>query len=220
MKKDLLIEELTKLSIKENKVPMENYMKNQFSFLGVKKPAREKLVKVFLNEEKQNFVEIDWDFVFKLWSMPEREFQYVAIDYINYFKNYLNIKDLNNIKYLVTNKSWWDCVDSLAKTLGYLVFKNPKLKDEVLNWSLADNMWLRRISIIQQIGLKDKTDLIFLEKVIINNLNSKEFFINKAIGWALREYSKVDGNWVGNFLEEYKDRGLSNLSIREASKYI
>ncbi|EFK78902.1 DNA alkylation repair enzyme [Ligilactobacillus salivarius ACS-116-V-Col5a] len=87
----------------------------------------------------------------------------------------------------------------------------------MLEWSVSDDIWFRRIAINHQRGRKDKTDTVLLEKILINNLNNNEFFINKAIGWALRDYSKTNTDWVKNFIAKYKP-GLSTLSIREASK--
>lgn len=89
----------------------------------------------------------------------------------------------------------------------------------MLKWSQDDDFWLRRIAIDHQLLRKDQTDQHLLEKIIVNNLNSDEFFINKAIGWSLRDYSKTDPEWVRNFIEKYQDK-MSSLSIKEASKYL
>lgn len=89
----------------------------------------------------------------------------------------------------------------------------------MIEWSQSDNIWLRRVAIDHQLAGKDKTDTILLEKIIVNNFGSNEFFINKAIGWSLREYSKTDAEWVKNFIRKY-EFNLSKLSIKEASKYL
>ena len=89
----------------------------------------------------------------------------------------------------------------------------------MLKWSVDDDFWLRRIAIDHQLTRKDKTDKELLKQIIINNLGSDEFFINKAIGWSLRDYSKTNPKWVKCFIEEYQDK-LDKLSIKEASKYI
>ena len=89
----------------------------------------------------------------------------------------------------------------------------------MLKWSESDDMWLRRIAIDHQLCRKEKTDAALLKKILINNLGSDEFFINKAIGWSLRDYSKTNPQWVREFLQEHKE-SLSTLSIREGSKYI
>lgn len=89
----------------------------------------------------------------------------------------------------------------------------------MLEWSVSDNIWLKRVSIDFQHKYKDKTNTELLEKIIYNNLGSNEFFVNKAIGWSLRDYSKVNPEWVKGFLDKYKEQ-LSALSIKEASKYL
>lgn len=97
--------------------------------------------------------------------------------------------------------------------------RDKKVNEILLNWSLDENIWLRRIAIDHQLLRKEKTNTKLLEQIIINNLNRQEFFINKAIGWSLRDYSKTNPKWVKEFIKKYKD-SMSNLSISEASKYI
>ncbi len=196
---------------------MAKYMKNLFPFLGLKKPERAKLSREFLRDKKKED-RIDWDFIFKCYEKPEREFQYLAIDYINEVKDLLRVEDIKNIEKLLTTKSWWDSVDAINKIIGYLVFKYPEMKDEtILNWSKSENIWLKRVSILFQLRYKENTDREFLTRVILENSRTDEFFINKAIGWALREYSKTNREWVRDFIEK---NDLSRLSVREGSKYI
>ena len=196
---------------------MAKYMKNLFPFLGLKKPERAKLSREFLRDKKKED-RIDWDFIFECYEKPEREFQYLAIDYINEVKDLLRVEDIKNIEKLLTTKSWWDSVDAINKIIGYLVFKYPEMKDEtILNWSKSENIWLKRVSILFQLRYKENTDREFLTRVILENSRTDEFFINKAIGWALREYSKTNREWVRDFIEK---NDLSRLSVREGSKYI
>ena len=89
----------------------------------------------------------------------------------------------------------------------------------MLRWSKDQDFWLRRIAIDHQLGRKEKTNTKLLEKIIVNNFGSKEFFINKAIGWALRDYSKTNPKWVENFINTYQNQ-MNHLSIKEASKYL
>ncbi len=98
------------------------------------------------------------------------------------------------MKKLIITKSWWDTTDAIDKVVGYLVKKYPELEEEMLKWSIDENIWIRRVSIIYQLGFKKNTNTALLEKIIVNNFNSKEFFINKAIGWILRDYSKTNPN--------------------------
>ena len=207
----------------ENKDPeratqMAAYMKNQFPFLGIPKPKRALLGKEYMKDFKKQ-QEIDWDLVNTLWSMSEREFQYLAVDYLLILKNDLQEKDIENIKTLIITKSWWDTVDTLASNIiGVLCLKFPQLiKSHILEWSSSDNIWLIRSAILFQLKYKEKTDAELLGLIIKKNSGTKEFFINKAIGWALREYSKTNKSWVEEFI---KGNTLSSLSVREGSKYL
>lgn len=162
---------------------------------------------------------IDWNFVQECWQQEEREFQYVATDYLNDMQTYLKKDDINHLKKLITTKSWWDSVDALVKRVGYLQTQYPELKETIIEWSVSDNLWLRRVAIIHQLSMKEATDTQLLTRTIMNNLGSNEFFINKAIGWALRDYARINEEWVKNFLRQYQTE-LAPLSIREASKHI
>lgn len=198
-------------------VPMAKYMKNKFPFLGIKTPERKELTRAFINERKKDTV-IDWDFIYKCFDLPEREFQYLAISYMNRVKKLFTLEDMGKIEGLITSKSWWDSVDSIAPIVGDICLSHPSVKDEVVDkWIFSDNIWLKRVSILFQLKYKDKTDREFLTKAIVNNADTPEFFINKAIGWALREYSKTDKAWVRDFISRVE---LSKLSIKEGSKYI
>ena len=136
------------------------------------------------------------------------------------FKNKLDEEDLELIEYMITHNSWWDTVDMIASHLIGAYFKKyPKKKHAlILKWSKSEDMWIRRTSIIFQLKYKDETDTELLAQVIENNLGSKEFFINKAIGWALRTYSAIDPEWVEDFVENHPD--LANLSKKEALRSI
>ena len=197
---------------------MEAYMRNQFRFLGLPSPQRKLLQKDFIRLSKAD-KSIDWDFVFALWDLPEREFQIFATDYLRALQKYLTLEDLPKLRQLVITKSWWDTVDSLDKTIGNIAFPSSDLDQIMLDWSTDDNFWLRRVAIDHQLLRKEKTKTDLLEKILVNNLHQTEFFINKAMGWSLRDYSKTNPDWVRDFIERNRE-GLSNLTIREASKYI
>ncbi|GAB1416952.1 hypothetical protein MASR2M117_23580 [Paludibacter sp.] len=119
---------------------------------------------------------------------------------------------------IAIDKSWWDTIDGLDLIIGHIAYKFPEVNDILLRWSLDDNIWLRRIAIDHQLLRKEKTDTVLLETIIKNNFGQTEFFINKAIGWSLRNYSKTNPEWVRNFIEKYRDK-LAPLSIREGGKY-
>jgi len=201
----------------ENAFYMAKYMKNKFPFIGIKKPDRVALAKEFL-KIKVKEKKVDWDFIYKCYNMLEREFHYLAIDYMDKIKDLFTPDDMKNIEELIVTKSWWDTVDYINKIVGHIAMKYPEVKDQTIqNWIYSDNIWLKRVSIIFQLKYKEKTDTEFLKKAILYNSQTSEFFIDKAIGWALREYSKTNKEWVRKFIENNK---LSKLSIREGSKYI
>lgn len=201
----------------QQSAPMAKYMKNNFPFLGLKTPERGMLAKEFFAERKKD-KEIGWDFVFKCYDLPEREFQYLAIGYLDRVKNLLKPEDLDYIQKLIITKSWWDSVDSIAPIVGYISIRYPEIKEDIITkWIYDDNIWLNRVSIIFQLKYKDKTDTSFLANAILANRDTDEFFKNKAIGWALREYSKTNKEWVREFIE---NNSLSKLSVREGSKYL
>jgi DNA alkylation repair protein len=197
---------------------MSKYMKNKFEFFGVGAAERNEIWKQYFKEAKKT-KKIDWDFIEICFKHDKRECQYTAAYYLKYMKKFLVEDDIPKLKELVLTKSWWDTVDILDKVIGSIIYNNKKLYSIMVEWSKDDNIWLRRVAIDHQLLRKKNTDEQLLEKILINNLNHKEFFVNKAIGWALRDYSKTDPQWVRNFIEVHKEN-MASLSIREASKYL
>ncbi|HWQ43072.1 MAG TPA: DNA alkylation repair protein [Desulfosporosinus sp.] len=197
---------------------MSAYMKDKFLFLGIQKPQRAELQKEFIKQAKKQ-KKIDWDFIFRLWDLPEREFQCLAVDYLLALKDSLQQSDIDRVKLLIITKSWWDSVDSLASNIiGILCAKYPDLvQSHILSWAESDDTWLVRVGVLFQLKYKENTDRELLKYIILKNSHSRKFFIAKAIGWALREYSKTNKEWVKSFLE---CNTLQPLSIREASKYL
>lgn len=218
MNEKALLEDLKENADKERAVQMKAYMRNQFDFLGITAVKRRELMRPYFNEaKKEDF--IDWDFLNAYWQLPYRECQYIASDYLSLKQNHLVPGDVDKIKSLALTKPWWDTIDSLDKVIGKLGLEYPELDSVLLEWSLDDSIWLRRIAINHQRLRKHATDTKLLERIIKNNFGSSEFFINKAIGWILRDYSKTDPDWVSHFIEEHKEE-LHPLSIREGSKYL
>lgn len=209
--------EFEKLKNDKKAIEMSAYMKNQFAFLGISASPRKEIEnKIFKSLAKEN---IDFKFTDKCYKNKYREFQYTAIDYLNFKKEYLNISHIEILKNYILTKSWWDTIDHLDTIVGDIALRDERVNEILLNWSLDKNIWLRRIAINHQILRKEKTNTELLEQIIINNFNQKEFFINKAIGWSLRDYSKTNTKWVRDFIKRHKN-SMNNLSIREASKYI
>ncbi|WP_250675455.1 DNA alkylation repair protein [Paraclostridium ghonii] len=202
----------------ENALYMKKYMNNKFEFLGIKSPKRKELQKDFLKQiDKKS--SIDKELVRTLWNQEYREYQYLAIDYLVKKKKQLEKEDILFIKGLINNKSWWDSVDILAAhLLGEICKMYPELVEEYIHsWSKDENIWIRRSAILYQLKYKDKLDTETLRIIINDNIQDDDFFIKKAIGWILREYSKTNKNWVLKFINENQ---LSNLSMKEAIKYI
>ena len=212
-----LRKELKAVAIPNDAVAMKAYMKNKFEFLGVKTPARRKLAKVFFKQHTDSV--IDWNFINEAWNNPYRELQYVALDYLEIRKKLLAPSDLPRLKKLAQTKSWWDTVDFLDRLVGSIIARFPETKATILSWSCDEDIWLRRLAIDHQLLRKEETDTELLEKILVNNLGQTEFFINKAIGWALRDYSKTNPNWVKDFIERHRAE-MAALSIREGSKYL
>ena len=213
-----LYEEMIQHKNEEQAQKMSKYMLNKFEYIGIKTPERREIFKNFFKEYK-NEEKIDWEFVNKCWENKYREFQYVGADYLKNMKDKLTIDDIHKFKRLILEKSWWDTIDNLDMTIGALALKDSNVNKILLEWSLDGNIWLRRIAIDHQLLRKEKTNTELLEKILKNNLGQTEFFINKAIGWALRDYSKTNPEWVKNFIEENKEN-MAKLSIKEASKYL
>ena len=213
-----LYEEMIRHKNEEQAQKMSKYMLNKFEYIGIKTPERRKIFKNFFKEYK-NEEKINWEFVNKCWENEYREFQYIAADYLKNMKDKLTIDDIPEFKRLILKKSWWDTIDNLDMTIGALALKDSNVNKILLEWSLDENIWLRRIAIHHQLLRKEKTDIELLEKILKNNLEQTEFFINKAIGWALRDYSKTNPEWVKNFIEKNREN-MAKLSIKEASKYL
>lgn len=201
-----------------DRVAMKKYMRNQFEFYGIKTPKRREIYREFLKEERK-LKQIDWEFLDECYADEHREFQYLVCNYLERMQNFIEPKDIAHIQKFIQTKSWWDTVDSFNKVIGKLTLRNEEVKQLMRKWTVDEDFWLRRIAIIHQITFKEQTDPELLQEVILENLGSDEFFINKAIGWALRDYSKTNPQWVRNFISKNQSK-LSKLSVREGSKYI
>ena len=203
---------------KENAAQMAKYMRNQFVFYGLSTPKRKAVYKDFLKEEKKSG-QIDWAFLDRCYEDEHREFQYLVCDYLTVMDNFLAYDDIPRIKAYIKCKSWWDTTDSLDRVIGQIGLRDSRVDALMLEWSLDDDFWVRRVAIDHQLCRKEKMNTELLEKILVNNFGSDEFFINKAIGWSLRDYSKTNPEWVRAFVEKHADR-MAKLSVKEAGKYI
>ena len=198
---------------------MKKYMRDQFEYLGIKSPQFKELMKAHITEHGlPPLAELD-TVLRELWSLPEREFQYAATSLLGRMEKQLPSKLIKTMEYMLVTKSWWDTVDTISGgPLGVHFMRFPEVREKTLaKWRASDNFWLRRACILFQLNYKTETDFDLLCAIIRENLGSKEFFINKAIGWALRQYARIDPNAVKKFV---KATALHPLSRREAMKHL
>lgn len=203
----------------EQAEPMKAYMKHHFPFLGIKSPLRKELLREQFREYALPEVEEVFDEAWKLYELPEREYQYAAIALLDKMKKHFTTEDYPKLLKFIETKSWWDSVDAIAPSLvGHVVKLDRSYgKTVMLDWSQSDNMWTNRSAILHQLKFKKETDTELLFEIILQHVESNEFFIQKAIGWVLREYAKTDPVIVKQFVREHT---LKPLSRREALKHI
>lgn len=195
------------------------YMKKHFEFYGIKTQIRRKIQKPFFKKENLPNIENLEEIIKYFWMKPEREYQYFSQELVEKFKKQFEIDDIELFEFMVINKSWWDTVDFISPKLIGEYFKiYPNQRNEyVKKWLASGNIWLQRSSILFQLKYKENTDTEFLAFVINSLLGSSEFFINKSIGWGLRNYSRINPKWVIDFVDKTK---LDKLSRKEALRLI
>ncbi|CAE7451377.1 unnamed protein product [Symbiodinium natans] len=213
---------------------MTRYVKGKFPYYGLKAPLRRQLAGEVIGSWKHAHGQQEIDkgvarqLLSALYSCEERELHYVGAEVCSGLlrKGLVGRDFLPVVKHGVTTKSWWDTVDIFAASSmsPYLLAcgggsPSPELLQEMDKWAVSSNLWLRRTAILCQLKLKGQTDLRRLESYIVSNASDKDFFVRKAIGWALREYAKHDPKWVRQFLTRHKSQ-LSALSVREASLHL
>ncbi len=210
---------LEPLANHDNALQMQAYMRDQFQFYGIKStPRREALKPLFVKDRLPEAEDLP-DIVKELWLLPHREFQLVAIDLLIKRKKQLPESYLAEVEWLITVKSWWDTVDMLASHIVAALFINyPERTQEYIHrWRQSDNIWLRRTTLLYQLKFKQQTDRELLFEIIKENQTEKEFFIQKAIGWVLRELSKTDPAAVVSFIDQQNIQGLAK---REGLKWL
>lgn len=197
------------------------YMRDQFSFIGMKTEIRRSAQKSWIDSlktlEDRN---LRWSIIRALWEKEERDYHYAAIDLLNSWpKKLFSEEDSSELEWLLNQKSWWDSVDAIASNyLGKWALLFPeKARETFEKWRYHESFWLQRSCLIYQLKYKDKVDIPYLESLIIQLKGNKEFFIQKAIGWSLRQLSKYKPEEVVRILANNPIKGLA---LREASKYL
>lgn len=195
------------------------YMRHQFVFIGLPTPLRKELQKESFKKDQPTSYNKLIQMMAELWAQEERDFHYAALDLAFIHKKLWTPALLPFLIERAQEQSWWDTIDYIAPRLvGPLVQKFSLLTADVQSLLTHHNFWVRRIALLYQLKYKTGTDQNFLFDACRFCMSEKEFFIRKAIGWALREYSKTDPIAVRAFIEKHRTQ-LSPLSIREGGKY-
>ena len=198
---------------------MKKYMKDRFEFFGISSPERKELYKTHWKNHGFKFNDNTKETVKFCWQAPQREYQYFAMELLGKQAKEAEKESIKLYEYIIIHKSWWDTVDYIASNLvGVYFSKYPdRIEETTSGWMTSGNMWLQRTCILFQLKYKAKTNTSLLESFIKPLADSNEFFIRKAIGWALREYSKTNPEYVIQFV---RNHSLSGLSEREALKWM
>jgi len=198
---------------------MKKYMREQFDYFGIKSQLRDELYKAFLKEYGLPEIENLNEYIPYLWKKPERDFQYVGMFIVDKLVKKTDEELIDLLEFMITNKSWWDTVDYIAaRPVGsYFVKYTAQIKPVTEKWMASSNMWLQRSALLFQLKYKNNTDDKLLYDYIERLSEHKDFFIRKAIGWTLREYSKTNPKSVEKFI---KSHNLSPLSVKEGMKRI
>jgi 3-methyladenine DNA glycosylase AlkD len=201
--------------------PMASYMKSEMPFYGVSSRERKVISRLLAKEfpvtSRANYAHA----VRTLWHGEFREEKYLAIAYARLFPRYVTLSSIPIYKTMIAQGAWWDFVDEIAAHLvgSVLLSQRDRLTPTMESWAMSNDLWLARASIICQLRHKAETDTMLLETACTRNLESTEFFIRKAIGWALREYARTDPAWVIAYVERHGNE-MSGLTYREAMKHL
>lgn len=203
---------------REQAIPMEKYMKNKFAFFGIPSPDRKAINRAYIQKHGLPEVVQLPALIKTAYKNPHRELHYFIMGVTFKLQKKLPEDFIAIAKYMIINKSWWDTVDFIAaKIVGGLVKSYPDLVNVMDEWIEDENMWLQRTAILHQLKYKADTDQKRLFQYCKRCASSNEFFIRKAIGWSLREYSKTNAKAVIEFVEK---TDLSNFSKKEALKWL
>ncbi|MEU9478566.1 DNA alkylation repair protein [Streptomyces sp. NPDC048191] len=200
--------------------PMRAYMKDVAPFLGIPTPARRALSRTVLAGTPRPDETDCTAIALRCWALPEREYHYFAVDYLRRHAGRCSSGLLPVTRHLITTVPWWDTVDLLAAhVVGRLVAADPALTADMDAWITDGDLWLVRTALLHQLSRKEHTDSERLFTYCLLQSGHPDFFVRKAIGWALREYAKTDPHAVRAFLARERGR-FAPLSVREALKNI
>ncbi|CAN7316466.1 DNA alkylation repair protein [Pseudoduganella sp. LjRoot289] len=200
----------------ERAAGMRAYMRDQFEFIGVPTPDRRAALKPLLRQLQGHGAPLLLQIADELWELAQREYQYAALDLLAMHKQALDAEHIPALLSLAQRKSWWDTVDALAGIISDVLRHRHNYMNDA---SAHDNFWIRRIALLHQLGWRDKTDTERLFGYCLTLAHEKEFFIQKAIGWALRDYARHAPEEVRAFTLRHQSL-LAPLSFREANKHL
>lgn len=213
-------ERLRRLAQPERAVPMQAYLLGQFAFLGLPAPTRRAAVKDLVTHPAPDAAAV-LATAEELWRLPEREFRYAAIDVLRHHRRLLRPAHLPAIKRLLLADPWWETVDGLAVVVGAILRDEARseagARSSMDDWVVDSSMWVRRVAMLHQLGWRLDTDQRRLAAYALSLASDRDFFIRKAIGWALRDYARWNPEFVRNFVGTNRER-LSSLTAREACK--
>ncbi len=199
---------------------MKAYMKGKFEYIGLSAGDRRSMTKAIVKSSRKLSVDQRVELAEKLWQEDYRECHYTAIDILSTVESKIDETYLSRVEGLITINSWWDTVDWLASHLVGSICRQSSVSSEtyLVKWLGDEDIWLNRTCLIYQLFYRDDTDFDRLKDYIYALEHKKEFFIQKAIGWALRQYSKSNPYEVEEFVDDHPI--MSNLARREAMKHI
>jgi 3-methyladenine DNA glycosylase AlkD len=198
---------------------MQAYMKSAQPYLGVRVPEARRLAGAVAREQPPSSVDELRDAATALWrDATHREERYAAVALTGLSLARGSLDLLPFYDEVITTGAWWDHVDGVAPRIRDLLLTHPGTMTPLLrDWARSPDRWLRRSAVIAQLGARDRTDRALLTEVVEVNAADREFFVRKAIGWALRDFAHTDPDWVRRFLADHE---LSPLSRREAAKHL
>jgi 3-methyladenine DNA glycosylase AlkD len=207
----------------EKAAPMQAYMKSEMPYLGVRVPVVRSICRPLIRDAEY-LDRGSWEAAIReLYDGARyREERYAALSIVRHarYHDYLTYDALPLFEHLIRTGAWWDLVDETSHCVGVVLMADrARTTGSMLRWARDRDAWVRRSAIICQLGHQDATDTELLTACILPNVTDRDFFIRKAIGWALREYAWTNPEWVREFVDTYHET-MSALSRREATKHL